>query len=74
MSRSPRRLVLDLSGLTFIDSSALGAIIAVHEQSRQQGIEVIVIRGTGQVARVFELTGADRRLATVDTAPDLGPA
>lgn len=48
-----RRLLLDLSALTFMDSTGLGALLRIVAES--DAIEVI--HGPKQVQRVFELTG-----------------
>lgn len=49
-------LLLDLSGLSFMDSSGLRALIAVASQLESQGKLVLVSPGT-MVLRLFELTG-----------------
>jgi len=49
-------LVLDCSGLTFIDSSGLGMLVAVHDQSGKQ----LRLQNVSEACRrVFELTGLD---------------
>ena len=48
-----RRLLLDLSALTFMDSTGLGALLKIAAKSDA----VEVIHGPRQVQRVFELTG-----------------
>jgi anti-anti-sigma factor len=48
-----RRLLLDLSALTFMDSTGLGALLKIAAESDA----VEVIHGPRQVQRVFELTG-----------------
>lgn len=47
-------LVLDLRGVTFIDSTGLHLVLA---EVRNEGIDFAVIPGPAQVQRVFELTG-----------------
>jgi anti-anti-sigma factor len=60
------RLVLDLRGLTFIDSTGLRAIIQCDAWARGQELDFAVIRGTGQVRRLFELTGLEKTLAMLE--------
>jgi anti-anti-sigma factor len=67
----PERVLLDLRGLTFIDSAALAAILTTDADLREQGLQVAVIRGKGQVRRVFEMTGVERALTAVDDPADL---
>jgi anti-sigma B factor antagonist len=63
---SPVRVVLDLSGLTFIDSTGLAMVMGASSRLEGEATDVIVVRGHGQVQRVFELTGADGALTVVD--------
>ena len=52
------RVVLDLSGVGFVDSSGLGAIVAVRRQLGDA--QVLELAGlTPPVARVFRLTRMD---------------
>jgi anti-sigma B factor antagonist len=61
-----RRVVLDLRGLTFIDSSGLRAIIDLWKRSQDDGFDLTIVRGGPSIARVFELVGLDDVLTTVD--------
>jgi anti-sigma B factor antagonist len=54
------RLVIDLSGLEFIDSTGLHALIRAHERARETDQELLLVRGPRAVQRLFELTGAAR--------------
>jgi anti-sigma B factor antagonist len=54
------RLVLDLRGLSFIDSSGLRLVLMEVERARGEGHTVAVIPGDERVQRIFRLTGADR--------------
>jgi anti-sigma B factor antagonist len=62
MARSSRsgRVVLDLSGLQFIDSAGLHALVRVQENLREAGQELALLRGPRAVQQVFELTDAVR--------------
>ena len=57
-----RRIVLDLSGLTFIDSSGVHMIVGANLRSRVDGDRLRLIRGSARVQRVFELSGVLERL------------
>ena len=54
-----RTLVLDLSGVTFIDSSGLGVLVGVLKRIEEEGDDGgLEIRGlTGPARKVFEITG-----------------
>lgn len=60
-------LVLDLSGLTFIDSTGLRLVIETGTKARERGQALSIIRGPDAVQRVFELT------RTVDQLPFRAP-
>lgn len=56
------RVVLELSGLEFLDSFGLGVIVGGVKRARTHG-GVLVLAGVSErVAQVLELTGLDRAL------------
>jgi anti-anti-sigma factor len=59
-------IVLDLSGLTFMDSTGLRAVLVADRRLRDAGRRLCLVRGPRAVDRVFTLTGADRRLEFLD--------
>ena len=77
-----RRVVLDLRGVTFLDSTGLHLVLEADAASRAQGWEFGLIGGPAGVQRVFDLTGARARLpfltaselAALLTAPAEGSA
>ena len=56
------RLVLDLEGVGFMDSSGLGAIISGLKAARQTGGDLRIARANEQVRLVLQLTSLDRVL------------
>jgi len=50
------RVELDLSGLDFIDSTALGVVIDLDRRARSGDFELSLIRGPRHVQRVFDVT------------------
>ncbi len=50
-------LVLDLSGLTFVDSSGLGAIDGAKNIAEKEGGHMVICRARPPVRRVFEISG-----------------
>lgn len=64
------RLVLDLSGLEFMDSTGLRLVVLVDERERAQNRRLTVVRGSDDVHRVFEITRMTERLHFVDTAAE----
>jgi anti-sigma B factor antagonist len=58
LSRDARNLVVDMSGVTFIDSSGLGVLVEILERLQaQQGDAIVLRRMQEPVRRVFEITG-----------------
>jgi stage II sporulation protein AA (anti-sigma F factor antagonist) len=55
---SPRRMVIDLERLAFIDSTGLRLLLQADARARERGCELVLRRGEPTVQRVFEVTGA----------------
>ena len=73
-AHAPGLVVIDLSNLTFIDSSCLQALIRGHEQCVAGGHRLRAIPGPANVQRLFEITGIDEILAFTDAADEGGAA
>jgi anti-sigma B factor antagonist len=52
-------LVLDLSGVTFMDSTGLKVLLAVHQRARLAGGRLVLAAPTRSVLRVVDITGLD---------------
>jgi len=52
-------LVLDLSGVAFVDSSGLGLLLATYERSREAGTAMAIVGPSPEVQRVFRLAGVE---------------
>ena len=55
-------LVLDLRGVSFLDSSALRVILCEEALARREGLALSLIPGPDVVQRVFAITGTLARL------------
>jgi anti-sigma B factor antagonist len=65
-----RQIVLDLAGVTFIDSTALGVLVGIQRNLRD-GARLAIAGAVPDVLNVFELTGLDATFdifGTVDQA------
>jgi anti-sigma B factor antagonist len=51
------RVVLDLRGVSFLDSTGLRALIAAHTQMEEVGGSLALVVDGGPVERLFEITG-----------------
>jgi anti-anti-sigma factor len=61
-------LVLDLHALKFIDSPGLRMLLALDGMGREDGLDFIVLCGSGGVRQVLRETGLDGLLPVVDDA------
>jgi anti-sigma B factor antagonist len=50
-------MVLDLSAVSFMDSTGLHAVLVAKDLCAQRGCELLFVRGSTQVQRLFELSG-----------------
>jgi anti-anti-sigma factor len=57
-----RTLAIDFSSLTFLDSSGLRFIVAVHERCTAAKRQLSIKPGPRAVQRVFEITGMEALL------------
>jgi anti-sigma B factor antagonist len=53
-------VVLDLSGVTFIDSSGLRALLGAEKRATEAGGSLVLRDLAAPVQRLLELTGTDR--------------
>lgn len=65
-----KHVVLDLRGVTFLDSTGLHLVLEADAASRAQQWEFGLIGGPPDVQRIFDLTGARARLPFI-TASEL---
>jgi anti-sigma B factor antagonist len=68
---SPGCLIIDLSGVAFIDSAGLGALIGGIRHTRELGGQVAVACGRPTLVRLLRTTGFDR---VVTVAEDVASA
>jgi len=62
---SVKVLDVDLSATTFVDSSGLGALIALHKTMIQRGGTVRILKPAASVLQILELTRLHRILEIV---------
>ena len=59
----PPRLALDLGGVTFCDSSGLGALLDIRRLADEAGVPMVLREVPAQVARLLDLTDVDAWLS-----------
>ena len=57
-SQGPKHLIVDLSGVAFIDSTALGVLVGA-QRAMDEGLHLAIVCAEENVLRIFELTGLD---------------
>ena len=65
------RIVLDLGGVDFLDSTGLGMIVSALKRARTHGGDLRIVCTESRITRLFEITGLDKAiplLPTVDAA------
>jgi anti-anti-sigma factor len=70
-AEAPALLVLDLTDLSFLDSTGLRTVVTADERARENGRRFVVVRGPDAVQRVFAITRLEERLEMVDDASSL---
>jgi anti-sigma B factor antagonist len=64
------RVVVDLSGVDFMDSSGLGALVGCLKTARQAGGDLKIAAPSEQVTMVLQLSNLDRIFTSFATAED----
>jgi anti-sigma B factor antagonist len=62
-------LVLDLDGLTFMDSTGIRLVLQAAQEAERSGWEFSITRGSRPVRRVFEAAGLHDRLPFAPARP-----
>lgn len=61
------RLVLDLRGVPFVDSTGLGVLVGALRAVKPHGGDIRIVCTADRVLRVFSITGLDQVFAVYDT-------
>ena len=68
--RDERRLVLDLTSVAFLDSTALGTLIGALRRVREAGGEMRIVLPETPARRIFDITGLEPVLDVYRTRDD----
>jgi len=67
---SSERLVIDMSGIPFVDSAGLGALIGGIRRTRELGGDVAVACDRPTLVRLLRTTGFDRIVSVTETVQE----
>ena len=65
----PSCLVLDLRGLSFLDSSGLARLLAANTRARREQRRLVLIRGGKAVQKLLQITAVGHHFETVSDVP-----
>jgi anti-sigma B factor antagonist len=71
VKRGARRVLLDLSGVRYIDSTRLGELIASHVSVTRQGGRLTLVATPPRIVELLDMAGLNgvfERLETIDEA------
>ena len=63
LDEGAQNLVVDLTGVTFIDSSGLSSLLTASARARDGGGTVALVLAQGEPPSIFRFRGVDRLLA-----------
>ena len=65
----PSCLVLDLRGLSFLDSCGLARLLAARRRARREKRRLLLVRGSVAVQRLLAITAVGEHFETVNDVP-----
>jgi anti-sigma B factor antagonist len=71
IAEGTRKMILDLTGLTYIDSAGLGMVAACAGIIFKAGGKLVVVSPGGRITQMFEITRLNR---VIDLYPDFDAA
>ena len=70
LGRQPRKTVIELAGLDFMDSSGIGLIMGRYSLMQRLGGEFVVRNPNERIVKIFKLAGLDRMIRIDGKAPE----
>jgi anti-sigma B factor antagonist len=65
-----RRVLVDLSGVEYIDSSGVASLIEAFQRAKKTGVEFALVSVNAPARRVLELARLDKVFTIHDSLPD----
>ena len=70
LEQGTSRLVVDLSGVSFLDSTGLGVLVKGLKTARDAGGSMQLVVTSDRIRKIFDITGLDASLPLYDTVDD----
>jgi anti-sigma B factor antagonist len=70
VAEGPNRIVVDLTGATFVDSTTLGVLLGAVKRLRLIGGELVIVCSDLNIRRILSITLLDRAFTIYDTLDD----
>lgn len=70
----PPLVIVDLRGITFMDSSGLRSLLTCRERLQRQRRRMVLVRGSRAVMRVFDITSTAALFEIVNRPSEAGEA
>ena len=69
----PARVVIDMSGVEFCDSTGMNVLLSCLRRARERGGELEIAAPKPAVRKILQVTGLDSVFTLVEDANSLGP-
>lgn len=69
-TNSLQDVIVDLSGVTFMDSSGIGALVFLYKRLRSKGRTLVLVGTRGQPEKLISMLRIDKTLTTFNTLQD----
>lgn len=70
-SKASSRIAVDLTEVSFLDSSSLGVLVAAMKRAKERNGDLALVGVQGSPAKVIALTGLDSMFRIEDSVDDL---
>jgi anti-sigma B factor antagonist len=67
-------VIVDLLGVTFLDSTALGVLVGALKRCREQGGDLHIVVADPRIVKIFEITGLTNVFTIADSLQAAGAA
>src|SRR5205085_9044125 len=70
VSEGKHRMIVDLEGVEFLDSTGLGVLVGGLKRLRSHDGDLLLVCTQGRILKVFEITGLTKVFAIHDSVDD----